>query len=186
MALFNRFQQHFKQKNQYLQLQVQALSCGIALHQVNKIFSLMALTAVPKTPSYLAGVFNYHGSIVPVIDLALRLGQKPTTSYTSNTPVVLCNTLENDAFLGLIVSSVGNVLELSHNHLHLAPQFSGRTSPFSSVYQQQQQVCFLLNTDALLNSSLNQLYSVKPEEIDRMIKQNIFNFIEESDDSCDQ
>lgn len=186
MALFNRFQQHFQQKSQYLQLQAQELSCGIPLHQVNKIFSLMALTAVPKTPHYLAGIFNYHGSIVPVIDLGLRLGQKPATAYTSHTPVVLCNTLENEAFLGLIVSSVGNVIELSHNHLHLAPQFSGKALPFSSVYQQQQQVCFLLNADALLNSSLTQLYSVLPDEIDKMIQQNIFNFDEEPHDSRDK
>lgn len=183
MTLFNRFQQHFRQKNQYLQLQVQDLSCGIALQQVNKIFSLMALTAVPKTPGYLAGVFNYHGSLVPVLDLSLRLGQKPSEAYNCNTPVVLCNTLENEAFLGLIVSSVGNVIELSHNQLHLTPQFSGKALPFSSVYQQQQQVCFLLNTDALLNSSLTQLYSVSPDEIAKMIKQNIFNFDQQAHES---
>ncbi len=183
MTLFNRFQQHFRQKNQYLQLQAQEICCSVPLQQVNKIFSLMALTAVPKTPPYLAGVFNYHGNLVPVLDLSLRLGQQPATGYSCNTQVVLCNTLENEAFLGLIVSSVGNVIELSHNQLHLAPQFSGKALPFSSVYQQQQQVCFLLNTDALLNSSLTQLYSVSPDEIDNMIRQNLFNFDEEAHDS---
>ena len=183
MALFNRFQQHFQRKNQYLQLQAEELGCAIPLHQVNKVFSLMTLTVVPKTPPYLAGVFNYHGSLVPVIDLSLRLGQKVTKDYTCQTPVMLCSTQENEAFLGLIVSSVGNVIELSHNQLHLAPQFWGKALPFSSVYQHQQQICFLLNADALLNSSLTQLYSIAPEEIDKMIHQNIFNFNEESHDT---
>jgi chemotaxis signal transduction protein len=180
MALFNSFQQHFKQKNQYLELQVQDISCGISLHQVNKVFSLMALTSVPKNPSYLAGVFNYQGSTVPVIDLSLRLGQSSVSLYTGNTPVVLCNTLENGAFLGLIVTSIGNVIELSYNHLHLTQHLQGKTLPFSAVYQQSSQACFLLNTDALLSSSLNLLYGVPPDEIDIMIKQNIFNFLEDS------
>jgi purine-binding chemotaxis protein CheW len=175
MALFHSFQQHFKQKNQYLQLQAQNITCGILLHQVNKILSLMALTAVPKTPHYLAGVFNYHGSIVPVLDLSLRLGQKPTAAYTSNTAVVLCNTLENGAFLGLIVSAIGNVVEISHNHLHLVPQLQGKSSPFSAVYQQQQTCCFLLNTDALLNSSLSLLNSIPPDEINAIIEHDFLN-----------
>lgn len=179
MALsFNSFQQHFKQKNQYLQLQAADISCGISLHQVNKILSLMALTTVPKTPHYLAGVFNYHGSIVPVIDLSLRLGQKTVAAYSSNTCVVLCNTLENGALLGLIVSSVSTVIELSHKHLHLAPQLQGKTSPFSGIYQQQQVCCFLLNTDSLLSSSLSQLYSVPPDEINTMIHSDFFKFNE--------
>lgn len=163
---FNRFQQ----KNQYLQLQALEIHCCVSLQQVNKIFSLMALTAVPNTPDYLAGVFNYHGSMVPVIDLNLRLGQKPRTAYNSNTCVVLCSTLESEALLGLIVSSVGNVLEISRNDLQLAPQFSGKSPPFSAIYQHQQVCYFILNTDALLGSSLTELYSMLPDEINRMIK----------------
>lgn len=180
MALsFSSFQQHFKQKNQYLQFRAEEISCCIPIQQVNKIFSLMALTTIPKTPHYLAGVFNYHGSIVPVIDLSLRLGQTPTATYSCNTIVLLCNTLENGAFLGLIVSSIGSVSEINHNQLHLTPQFPGKSSPFSGVYQQQQQqICFLLNTEALLNSSLTQLYTLSPDELNAMIEQNLFNFNE--------
>lgn len=159
--LFNSLQQ----KNQYLQLQVPNITCGIPLHQVKKIFSLMALTAIPEAPHYLAGVFNYQGSLVPVMDLGLRLGQTPLAAYTSNTCVVLCNTPENETFLGLIVGSVGNVIEISHSEIHLAPQFPGKLSPFSGIYRQQRQICFLLNTDALLNSSLTELYAALPAEI---------------------
>lgn len=175
---FNSFQQHFRQKNQYLQLQALNICCGISLHQVSKVFSLMALTVVPKTPSYLAGVFNYHGSIIPVIDLSLRLGQKPAAAYTTGTNVVLCNTLETGAFLGLIVSSVGNVIEINHSQLHLASQFAGKAAPFSGVYQQQEKVCFLLNTDELLSSSLTQLYSASPDEINALINSDFLSFDE--------
>lgn len=156
MALsFNRFQQ----KTQYLQLQALEVHCCIALPQVNKIFSLMALAAVPNTPDYLAGVFNFHGSIVPVIDLSLRLGYQPGTSYSCNTCVVLCNSLENESLLGLIVSSVGNVFEINRNDLQLAPQFSGRSPPFSAIYQHRKTCYFILNTEALLGGSLTELYT---------------------------
>lgn len=168
MALsFNRFQQ----KTQYLQLQAMEVNCCIALQQVQKIFSLMALNAVPNTPDYLAGVFNYHGSIVPVLDLSLRLGQQPDSGYNTNTCVVLCSTLESEALLGLIVSAVGNVIEISRNQLQLAPQFSGKSPPFFAIYQQQQACYFILNTDTLLGSSLSELYSVPAAEINQIIKQ---------------
>ena len=172
MAVTNSFQPHFKQKSHYLQIQTQEINCGVSLHQVNKIFSLMALTAVPTAPNYLAGVFNYHGSMVPVIDLSLRLGQKPVAIYSSNTPIVLCNALENEAFLGLIVSSVGNVIEINHSHLQLAPQLQEKSLPFSAVYQQQQTCCFLLNIDALLGSSLANLYGISPDKINKIMKNN--------------
>jgi chemotaxis-related protein WspB len=163
--LFSRF----AQKTQYLQLQAGDVLCCLSLSQVQKLLSLMALTPVTDTPPYLAGVFNYHGSTVPVIDLSLRLGQAPAVNYTCNTMVAICKTLENDALLGLIVSAVGNVIELSRDDLQLAPQFTGKAPPFSAVYQQQQACCFVLNVDALLNSSLTDLQSVSPAEINRLI-----------------
>jgi purine-binding chemotaxis protein CheW len=160
----------FTQKSHYLQIQAADVLCCLPLDRVHKIFSLMALTPVLGSPGYLAGVFNFHGNIVPVLDLSLRLGQPATENYSSNTCVIVCHTFENDAYLGLIVSTVGSIIELSRDELQLAPQFAGRTSPFSAVHQQQTNVCFVLNTDALLNSSLTQLYSLSPEEINQMIK----------------
>ncbi|NOQ37001.1 MAG: hypothetical protein GQ569_14110 [Methylococcaceae bacterium] len=163
------FHQHFNKKQLYLELQAQSIACCLLVSQVNKIFSLMALTPVAKTPDYLVGVFNYHGVSVPVIDLAMRLGETKDAAYSINTTVLLCNTLDAGILFAMIVSDIGNIITLNSTELQLVQQFPGQSSPFSAICQQAKQSRFVLNTDALLDSSLTQLYTLSPKEVNSLI-----------------
>ena len=169
------FHPHFNKKQLYLELQAHSIACCLLVSQVNKIFSLMALTPVVKTPDYLAGIFNYHGITVPVIDLAMRLGEtvETCTPYSTNTTVLLCSALNTGLLFGMIVSDVGNVIGINNTDLQLVQQFPGQSSPLSAIYQQSQQSRFVLNNDALLNSSLTQLYTLPPEDVNRLISHNL-------------
>ncbi len=166
---FNGFHQQLQQKRLYLELQAKTVACCVQVTQVDKIFPLMALTQVSGTPGYLAGVFNYHGITVPVIDLAMRLGETVDAPYTANTQVLVC-ILEEKLRLGLIVSGIGNVIAIGHADLQLAPQFPGKSSPFSAVYQQRRQSRFVLNASAILDSSLTELFSLKPAEVAGLVR----------------
>lgn len=166
---FSSFHQNFNKQYSYLELQAESISCCLLVSQVNKIFSLMSLAQVAKTPDYLVGVFNYQGFTIPVIDLAMRLGETLKTSYSTNTIVLLSNTLNTGLLFGMIVSDVGNVITIKSTDLQLVQQFPGLSSPFSAIYQQSQQSRFVLNNDALLSSSLTELYTLPPEEVSRLI-----------------
>jgi len=47
---------------------------ALDLSQVERVVSMVAVSPLPKTPAVVAGVINYRGSIVPVLDLRPRFG----------------------------------------------------------------------------------------------------------------
>lgn len=161
----------FQRTVNYLQLQAQGVLCAIELKRVERIVSLMALNTVPSAPDYLVGVFDYHGFIVPVIDLSLRIGKTCTKTYDINCSVVLCETIEQDTLVGLIVTDVGDVIELKNSELQLMSEFSGKQSPFYACYKKTTPICFLLDPDVLLDSSLSDFEALLPKEIRQIIEE---------------
>ena len=61
-------------ENQYVVFELAGEYYAIKIDTVETIERDNAITRVPKTPVYVAGVINLRGEIVPVIDLRLRLG----------------------------------------------------------------------------------------------------------------
>ena len=47
---------------------------ALDLSQVERVVSMVAVSPLPKTPAVVAGVINYRGSVVPVLDLRPRFG----------------------------------------------------------------------------------------------------------------
>ncbi len=160
----------FQRAAKYLQLQAEGILCAIELQRVEKIVSLMALNPVPSAPDYLVGVFDYHGFIVPVIDLSLRIGQSCFVTYDINKCVVLCETMDQDTLIGLIVTGVGDVIEIKNTELQLLSEFSGKQLPLYACYKQTSAICFLLNADILLDSSLSDFAAMLPKDIRQMIE----------------
>lgn len=87
------------------------LAC-IDLANVERTFSLVALQAMPGGAPYVAGIMNFAGSSVPVIDLAIRL-RLPSSPYKLDTPIVVC-AYERQR-IGLIVMDIIGIQNL-HGH----------------------------------------------------------------------
>ena len=60
---------------------------GVNIFQVQEIRNLVDITRVPFSASYIQGVINLRGSVLPVIDLKKRLGLEQTP-YTDDTRIV--------------------------------------------------------------------------------------------------
>lgn len=167
---FSSFQQYNVHSGAYLAVEVGELHCFIELHQVYEALSLVALQPVPDAPDYLAGIMNYKGVAVPVIDLLLRLGQQQNKKYTLKTFMLLCKTMEQDNLLALIVSDIGNIIDVKNKNLQLIPEFSDKQLPFSALLNQQQQTSLILDTEVLWLNSLSFLDSQSPEDLRRVIQ----------------
>jgi purine-binding chemotaxis protein CheW len=81
---------------------------AVEVGQVQEIIPMQDITRLPRAPHFIKGILNLRGKILPVIDLAERLGvpTKPTDSQR----IVITN-LE-DQQVGMIVDSVTEVLRL--------------------------------------------------------------------------
>jgi purine-binding chemotaxis protein CheW len=93
---------------------------GLDILQVREIVGLMDITAVPKAPSFVRGIVNLRGKIVPVMDLRERFGLPATeTDEATCIIVVQLGRLE----VGLIVDRVLEVLDIPAGEIAEAPSF---------------------------------------------------------------
>jgi len=80
-----------------------------------------ALIRVPQAPSFVEGVINLRGSVLPVIDLRLRLGLTPVERTDRQRIMVF---LISDVRTGFIVDQVAEVLKIPRAAIEPAPQLS--------------------------------------------------------------
>jgi len=91
---------------------------GVDISTVESIIKMQALTKVPHSPSFVEGVTNLRGVVVPVIDLRRRFGM-PEVTHTRETRIVITN-LEG-VKVGMVVDSVSEVLTVSTDIIDPTP-----------------------------------------------------------------
>ncbi|MGE4497076.1 MAG: chemotaxis protein CheW, partial [Deferribacterales bacterium] len=80
---------------------------GIPIDEVRQIIRLPRVTRVPKMPVFVLGISNLRGSVLPVLDLSLRLGYPNPCVHGEDTRVIVT---EKGGFeIGFVVESVSEV-----------------------------------------------------------------------------
>jgi purine-binding chemotaxis protein CheW len=77
-------------------------------------------TIVPGAPDYMVGVVNRRGSVLPVVDLAIRLGWKAMEITARHAIIVIC---VNAQEIGLIVEAVSDMVSVDVDALQPPPSF---------------------------------------------------------------
>lgn len=91
---------------------------AVDVAQVQEIVRLVAITPVPRAPEHVEGVINLRGRIVPVVDLAVRLGL-PKRERSASSRIVI--TQVGERTVGMLVDAVSEVLRLSTSAIEAAP-----------------------------------------------------------------
>ena len=97
------------QEGRFLTFRLGREDYGIAIRHVVEIVGLQKITAVPDLPSYMKGVINLRGKIIPVMDGRARFGLTKE-DYDDRTCVIVTDVA--DQVTGLIVDRVNEVLEI--------------------------------------------------------------------------
>ena len=112
-------------------------------------------TAVPMMPACIRGVINLRGSVVPVMDLSARFGNK-AAQVTRRTCIVIVE-IEAEGErrdVGVIVDAVNEVLEIAAGEIEPAPAFGSRIrSDFiAGIGKVNGKFVILLNVDRVLST----------------------------------
>jgi purine-binding chemotaxis protein CheW len=91
---------------------------GIDILRVQEIRSYEQPTRIAGAPHYIKGVVNLRGTIVPIVDLRMKLGCEQA-EYTALTVVIVLNV--RGRVVGAVVDSVSDVLELKAADIKPAP-----------------------------------------------------------------
>ena len=74
---------------------------------------------MPHTPSYMKGVINLRGAVLPIIDLSARLGMKPTEP-TARHVIIVAQVRER--IVGLLVDAVSDILTVTDDNIQPTPE----------------------------------------------------------------
>ena len=95
---------------------------GVDVNMVREIVRVPAfITRVPNAPSYIRGVINLRGTIVPVFDMHLKIGMLGN-ELTDEARIVVIEV--NSVMFGMIVNSVREVLTIYDAQLEAATKLS--------------------------------------------------------------
>lgn len=132
--------------------------------RIKEIIEYSSVTRIPMVPNYIRGVTNLRGSVVPVIDLAARLGKRPSP-ITRRTSIIIIEVVdEGDKIdLGVVIDAINEVCNIEQREIQQPPNFgAGIPSKYiSGMVKLGERFVILLNTDFVLSiSELSQLYGV--------------------------
>ncbi|MDQ0456461.1 chemotaxis protein CheW [Rhizobium paknamense] len=109
---------------------------------IREIRGWAPVTPIPHAPYEVIGVMNLRGTVIPIVDLAVKLGMASTEASERSAIVV---TDVNGMTIGLLVDGVSDILTVPGDRLQPLPQATGPSAAFSDgiIAQGQSMICFL-------------------------------------------
>ncbi|PLC51888.1 chemotaxis protein CheW [Pollutimonas subterranea] len=132
--MFNKFESNSTQVDttgqEFLVFTLAAQEYGIDILKVQEIrgYDAQTVTRIANVPSFVKGVTNLRGIIVPIVDMRIKFNLE-TVEYNHQTVVVILNL--KTRVVGVVVDGVSDVLMLQPGHISAAPQFG---TAFSTEY----------------------------------------------------
>ena len=98
---------------------------SVDIMSVREIRGWTRATPLPHAPSYVRGVINLRGIVLPVVDLSVRLGMAPVKGDARNVIIVVQVGLQT---AGLLVDAVSDILALPRSDLQPPPDLAANTA----------------------------------------------------------
>lgn len=126
---------------------------AVDIMAVREIRGWTASTPLPHAPSYVLGMINLRGAVLPVIDLGSRLGLAACARDSSS--VVIVAHIDGRQ-VGLLVDEVCDILTVSENMLQAAPDIGSQAVEdfVRGVLTTDDGIVTLLTLDGVLPASL--------------------------------
>ncbi len=96
---------------QYIVVKLGEERFGINISYVDNIVRMQRMTRVPEVASYIKGVINLRGEVVPVMSTRIKMGLEPDEETPATRIIIL--KFEQQGYIGFIVDAVNEVVTLN-------------------------------------------------------------------------
>jgi purine-binding chemotaxis protein CheW len=151
----------------YLSFQLGDEMFAADVSKVLEILELRPITKVPRSPSYMRGVINLRGSVLPVLDTRIKFGLEAREDTVDTCIVVLHVLMEGEPLtLGALVDSVEEVLELSETDIEAPPTIGSKFNPeyLHGMVKMDDNFIMVLNVDKVFSTDELVLVAEKTEK----------------------
>lgn len=137
---------------QYLTLRLGDEDYAIDIMRVQEIRSYEEPTRMANSPSFIKGVVNLRGVIVPIVDLRMKLNIS-RVEYNEFTVVIILNV--RGSVIGAVVDAVSDVVTLDAKTIKPAPQFESAIDArfILGLANVGDRMLIVMNMDALLSNA---------------------------------
>jgi len=153
-------------EQEYLTFMLQGEEYGVDILCVQEIRVWSSVTELPNKPSYIKGVINLRGVIIPIIDLRLRFG-KEALEYNEQTVTIILRHQSDDRTMvvGIIVDAVSEVYKFDKQSIRTAPAFGSNIDScfLKGLASVEDKLIILLDSKVLLNE--DDLYCIDKAEV---------------------
>lgn len=104
--------------NKYVVFKLENEEYGIDILKVKEIKEMLRITRVPKAPSFVRGVVNLRGEVIPVIDLRKKFNLQQKEDKLSTRIVIVA---VDEITVGLIIDTSSEVLEIGKELIEEPP-----------------------------------------------------------------
>ncbi|MCK5820582.1 MAG: purine-binding chemotaxis protein CheW [Bacteroidales bacterium] len=148
--------------NSHLRFSLKNESFAVPVDHVLKILEFDSITPVPKAPPFFKGVLNWQGSLLPVIDLNLKLDFKETVITKESCILVLEIKIGSEKTnIGCIVDEVRSVIPIEADQIVSSPSIGEKYSSdlILGMYPIDDQFIVLLDFTAIFETDESVLIS---------------------------
>jgi purine-binding chemotaxis protein CheW len=143
---------------------------ALGILQVKEIIEYDTVTRIPGTAAWVRGVINLRGSVLPVVDLAVKLGMAPCAVTRRSCIVVVEATHQGERLvMGMLADAVGQVLEFAPGDVEAPPSFgtSMNSGYLMGMGRAGKRFVLLLDIDRVLSGQelLRQLPGARGEQV---------------------
>ncbi len=123
---------------------------ALEIKSIREIIKVNEYTRVPNTPSFIKGVINLRGKVIPIIDMRKKLNLHDI-DYDKNTRIIILEYMS--VIVGIIVDGVREVLRLNDSLTEPPPLLTkdGTSDYISAIGKLEDKLINILNLDYLLN-----------------------------------
>lgn len=151
-----------EQEQEYLTFVLNDQEFGVDILCVQEIRVCSSVTPLPNKPSYIKGVINLRGIIIPIVDLRQRFGLVPL-EYNKQTVTIILRTqnTQKPMVVGIVVDAVSEVYKFNKKSVRKAPDFGNEIDNcfVKGLVDVDNKLIILLETQTLLNQ--DELYNFK-------------------------
>lgn len=137
--------------SQYLTFTLGHEEYAVDILKVQEIRGYDAVTAIANAPTFIKGVINLRGVIVPIVDMRIKFSVGEAT-YDQFTVVIILNVMNR--VVGIVVDGVSDVITLAQEQVKAAPEFGAalNTKYITGLGTLDERMIILVDIEKLMSS----------------------------------
>jgi purine-binding chemotaxis protein CheW len=138
---------------------------GVDISVVYEIIRMQPITKVPKAPSFVEGVLNLRGRVIPIVDMRKRFGLPAVEPNRDNRIMVLDSAGQN---IGVIIDAVTEVLRIPSDSIEPPSDIvvSAASDYLLGIAKNNKDMIILLDMDRVLQKETINSIANLPAETD--------------------